>query len=85
VRLSEKSLACFFFPDVILEIAKLNSKTSNNNIRLIAIILAINIAKLVIIALIILIIATPFKLAIITPLKYSAYKAIKGYAANSAS
>jgi hypothetical protein len=47
--------------------------------------LAINIAKLVAAALIIPVIATPFKLTIITPLKRNAYKVIRGRVTNSAS
>jgi hypothetical protein len=47
--------------------------------------LIINIAKLVAITLAIPVIATPFKLAIITPLKCSAYKAIRGRIASNAS
>ena len=84
MRLSEKSLACFFFPDVILEIAELNGKTSNNNIRLAAAMLIISIARLVVAAFIIPVITTPFKLTIIAPFKCNAYKAIRGCAASSA-
>jgi hypothetical protein len=69
----------------MLEIAKSNSETSNNSIKLVAAILAINIAKLAAIALVILVIATPLKLATIAPLKRSAYKAIRGCAASNAS
>jgi hypothetical protein len=47
--------------------------------------LAINIAKLAVAAFAILIAITPFKLTTITFLKRSAYKAIKGYVASSAS
>ena len=61
----------------MLEIAELNSKTSNNNIRLAAAALVVNIAKLAAIALAIPVIAAP--------LKRSAYKAIRGCAASSAS
>jgi hypothetical protein len=69
----------------MLEIAKSNSKTSNNSIRLAVAMLAINIAKLAAITLVILIIATPLKLITITPFKHSAYKAIRGRAASNAS
>jgi hypothetical protein len=69
----------------MLEIAKLNSKTSNNSIRLVVAILVISITRLVAAALIILIIAAPLKLIIITPLKCSAYKAIRGCIASGAS
>jgi hypothetical protein len=69
----------------MLEIAKLNGETSNNSIRLIAAMLIIGIAKLAAITLAIPVIATPFKLAITTLLKRSAYKAIKSRAASNAS
>jgi hypothetical protein len=69
----------------MLEIAKSNSETSNNNIRLVAAMLAINIAKLVATAFIIPVIATPLKLIAITPLKRNAYKVIRSCAASSAS
>jgi hypothetical protein len=69
----------------MLEIAKLNGKTSNNNIRLVIAILIISVAKLAATALAIPVIATPLKLAIATPLKRSAYKAIRGRAASGAS
>jgi hypothetical protein len=69
----------------MLEIAESNGKTSNNNIRLAAAMLAINIIRLVAAALAILVIATPLKLTIIAPFKYNAYKAIRGRAASSAS
>jgi hypothetical protein len=58
----------------MLKIAKLNGETSNNSISLIAIALAINIARLVATTLAILVAATPFKLIaliiliIVTPL-----------------
>ena len=68
----------------MLEIAKSNSKTNNNSIKLIAAILAISVAKLAATTLIILIIATFLKLAT-TTLKHSAYKAIRGRAASNAS
>ena len=74
----------------MLEIAKSNSKTSNNSIRLIAAALIINIAKLAATTLIILIIAAPLKLiALAIPiiaalLKCNACKAIRGYVASSA-
>jgi phosphoribosylcarboxyaminoimidazole (NCAIR) mutase len=68
----------------MLEIAESNSKTSNNNIRLAAAMLAINITRLVAAALIIPVIATPLKLTIIAPFKCNAYKAIRGCAASSA-
>jgi hypothetical protein len=61
----------------MLEIAKSNSETSNNSARLAVAMLAISIAKLVAITLAILVIATP--------LKRSAYKAIRGCATSSAS
>jgi hypothetical protein len=76
---------------VILEIAKSNSKTSNNNIKLVAATLAISIAKLAATTLVIPIIATPFKLTtlaifiIATPLKRGAYKAARGCTASGAS
>ena len=75
----------------MLEIAKLNGKTSNNNISLIIAMLAISIARLVATALVIPIIATPLKLAtlailvIIAPLKRNAYKAARGCAASDTS
>jgi hypothetical protein len=75
----------------MLEIAKLNSKTSNNSARLAAAALAVNIAKLVAIAFAVFIIAIPLKLTtfivfvIAAPLKHNAYKAAGGYAASSAS
>jgi hypothetical protein len=69
----------------MLEIAKSNSETNNNSIRLAATMLAINIAKLAAAALAILVIATPLKLITITPLKRSAYKAIRGCVASSTS
>jgi hypothetical protein len=47
--------------------------------------LAISIAKLVAITFIILVTTASLKLTTITPLKRSAYKAIRGYAANNAS
>ena len=69
----------------MLEIAKLNSKTSNNSIRLVAAMLVISIAKLVAAALAIPVAAAPFKLIITTPLKHSACKAIRSRIASSAS
>jgi hypothetical protein len=69
----------------MLEIAESNSETSNNNIRLVVITLIISVAKLVVTTLIIPVIATLLKLAIITPLKRSAYKVAGGYIASSAS
>jgi hypothetical protein len=75
----------------MLEIAKSNSKTNNNSIRLAAATLIINIAKLAVAAFAILIIATPLKLitfailVIATPLKCNAYKAIRGCAASGTS
>jgi hypothetical protein len=69
----------------------LNSKTSNNSIKLAIAALAINVAKLAVAIFAIPIIATPFKLTtlailvIATPFKHSAYKAARGCAANSAS
>jgi hypothetical protein len=74
----------------MLKIVKLNSKTSNNSARLVVSALIINIAKLVAITLLILIIATPFKLAVFTvsiaaaPFKYKAYKAIRSCIASNA-
>jgi hypothetical protein len=61
----------------MLEIVKLNGETSNNSAKLVAAMLVISIAKLAAIALAIPVAATP--------LKHSAYKAIRGYAASSAS
>jgi hypothetical protein len=75
----------------MLEIAKSNSETSNNSIRLVAATLIISIAKPVIAAFASLVIATPFKLiafiilVIAAPLKRSAYKAIRSRAASGAS
>jgi hypothetical protein len=69
----------------MLEIAESNSKTSNNSARLVAAILAINIAKLAAAALAIPVTAAPLKLATATPLKCSACKAIRGRAASSIS
>jgi hypothetical protein len=72
----------------MLEIAKSNGKTSNNSASLAAAALAISIARLIAITLIILVAATPPKLAtpiIAAPLKHNTCKAIKGYAASSAS
>ena len=69
----------------MLEIAKLNGETSNNSIKLVIAILAINIAKLVATTLTIPVIATPLKLATTTPPKRSACKAIRSYTASKAS
>jgi hypothetical protein len=75
----------------MLEIAKSNSKTSNNSASLVIVTLAINIIRLAIATLAILVIATPLKLTtlivpiIAAPFKRNAYKAIRGYAANNAS
>ena len=75
----------------MLEIAKSNSETSNNNTSLAAATLAINIAKLAAAAFAIPIAATPLKLTafivpiIATPLRRSACKAIGGRAASNAS
>jgi hypothetical protein len=75
----------------MLEIVKSNSKTSNNSASLIVATLAINITRLAATTLIILVIATPFKLItliipiIATPLKRNTCKAIRGYIANNAS
>ena len=75
----------------MLEIAKSNGETSNNNTSLAVITLAISIAKLVATAFIIPIIATLFKLTtfvilvIAAPLKRNAYKAIKSRIASNAS
>jgi hypothetical protein len=72
----------------MLEIAKLNGETSNNNASLVAAMLTISIAKLAAAALAIPIIATSLKLTtlailvIATPLKRSAYKATRGCAAS---
>jgi hypothetical protein len=68
----------------MLEIAKSNSETSNNSAKLAVAILAISIAKLVATAFAVLVIAIPLKLAITTPFRRSAYKAIRGCAASSA-
>jgi hypothetical protein len=68
----------------MLEIAKSNNKTNNNSIRLVAATLVVNIAKLVATTLTIPIAAAPLKLTI-TTLRRSAYKAIRGRAASSAS
>jgi hypothetical protein len=75
----------------MLEIAELNSKTSNNSASLAAIALAINIAKLAAITLTIPVIATLLKLTTFTiliiaaPLKRNTYKAIRSCAASNAS
>jgi hypothetical protein len=69
----------------MLEIVKLNGKTSNNSIKLAAAMLIINIAKLAATTLAIPIIATPLKLATIAPLKRSAYKATRSCAASNTS
>jgi hypothetical protein len=75
----------------MLEIAKSNSKTSNNNIRLVAAALAISVARLVAAALAIPIAATLLKpitlvvFVIAAPLKCNACKAAGGRAASSAS
>jgi hypothetical protein len=75
----------------MLEIAELNSETSNNSASLAVATLAISIARLAAIALVILIAAAPFKLTTlaipiaITPLKRSACKAAGGRAASGAS
>jgi hypothetical protein len=49
----------------MLKIAKLNGETSNNSISLIAIALAINIARLVATTLAILVAATPLSLLLL--------------------
>jgi phosphoribosylcarboxyaminoimidazole (NCAIR) mutase len=69
----------------MLEIAKSNSETSNNSIRLAVAMLAINIAKLVATDLTIPVIAIPFKLTTTTPLKRSACKAARDCATSNAS
>ena len=75
----------------MLEIAKSNSKTSNNSIKLAAAMLAINIAKLVATTLAILVIAILLKLTtlvifvIVAPLKRGACKVARGRAASGAS
>ena len=72
----------------MLKIVKSNSKTSNNSTSLAVAILTINIAKLIATTFIILIAATPPKLAtlvIATPFKRSAYRVIRSRAASSAS
>jgi hypothetical protein len=75
----------------MLEIAESNSETSNNSARLAAAALAINIARLAVAALVVLVIAAPFKLitlailVIAAPLRRNAYKAARGRAASSAS
>ena len=69
----------------MLEIAKSNSETSNNSVKLAAAMLAISIAKLAATAFAVLVIATPLKLATITLFKRGAYKAIRGCAASSTS
>jgi hypothetical protein len=69
----------------MLEIAELNGETSNNNIRLVVAILAINIAKLAATTLAILIAITPLKLITITPFKRSAYKVTRSRAASNIS
>jgi hypothetical protein len=75
----------------MLKIAKSNSKTSNNSIRLAAAALAVNIARLIATTLAITVAATPLKLItlaipiIATPFKCNACKAIRDCAANSAS
>jgi hypothetical protein len=69
----------------MLEIAKSNSETSNNSVKLAAATLIVNIARLAAAAFAIPVIVAPFKLITITPLKRSAYKAIRSYAASSTS
>jgi hypothetical protein len=75
----------------MLEIAKLNGKTSNNSARLVIAALAISVARLIATTLIILVVAALLKLAalavpvIVAPFKRSACKAIRGRAASSAS
>jgi hypothetical protein len=75
----------------MLEIAKSNSKTSNNSASLAVAALIINITKLAAAAFAVLIIATPLKLITLTilviaaPLKCNVYKAIRGRVASSAS
>jgi Na+(H+)/acetate symporter ActP len=75
---------------IILEIAKLNSKTSNNNARLVASALIVNIAKLVAITFALSVArlaATAFAVAITAALLNlvytSAYKGSKSSAASS--
>jgi hypothetical protein len=69
----------------MLEIAKSNGETSNNNARLAAAMLTISIARLAATALIVPVIAAPLKLTIAAPFKRSAYKAARGRAASNAS
>jgi hypothetical protein len=75
----------------MLEIAKLNSKTSNNSIRLAVATLAISIARLVATTFAILVVATPLKLialvvlVIAAPLKRNACKVARGRAASGTS
>ena len=75
----------------MLEIAELNSKTSNNSIKLVVAALIVSVTRLAAIALVVFIAATSFKLAafavpiIAASLKYNAYKAIKGRIASNAS
>jgi hypothetical protein len=69
----------------------LNGETSNNSARLAAAALAISIARLAATTLTVPIIATPLKLValiilvIAAPLKRSACKAVRGYAASGTS
>ena len=69
----------------MLEIAKSNSETSNNNIRLVAATLIVSIAKLAATALAIPVAATPLKLTTIAPPRHSACKATGSRAASSTS
>jgi hypothetical protein len=75
----------------MLEIAKLNSETSNNSVSLVVATLIISIAKLAATALAILVAATPLKLTTFTipiiavPFKRNACKVVRGCAASSAS
>ena len=75
----------------MLKIAKSNSKTSNNSIRLAAAALAVNIARLIATTLAITVAATPLKLItlvvpiIALPLKRGACKVAGGRAASGTS
>jgi hypothetical protein len=75
----------------MLEIAESNGETSNNSARLAAAALAISVARLAATALVVLVAATPLKLATLTipiiaaPLRRSACKATRSRVASSAS
>jgi hypothetical protein len=74
----------------MLEIAKSNSKTSNNSARLIVAALAISVARLAATTLAVPIIAAPLKLTtlivlvIVAPFKCGPFKAIRDYIASNA-